>query len=273
MTRVSIFCEGWIAGSSPGMTACALTSAAVFLVDKSLGLHRQMHLVLERRILVRHQQSGIVRDRLAERDDPGTLVLGEIGQHVAVHQLLDAGVADPKPHAAVVVADMRRNRAQTVVSGNAAADLDADLGGRQFDFILKHGDLACPQLEETRGLLNRTPRLVHEGRGAQQHHSLAIERAFRGFALKTPAPWCETMTPRDFIDGHETDVVPVMRVFRAGIAETNKEQHDAASRVRLLLLVAARRRGAGRGLRTARGYFRARRSSSARRGSGSSAGC
>jgi hypothetical protein len=38
------------------------------------------------------------------------------------------------------------------------------------------------------------------------------------------------MTPRDFINGHEADVVPVMRVFRAGIAETNKESHDAASR-------------------------------------------
>src|ERR1700674_5395690 len=105
MTRVSIFFEGWIAGSSPTMTACALTSAAVFLVDKSLGLHRQIHLVLERRILVRHQQSGILRDRLAERDDPGAVALGEIGQHVAVHQFLDTGVADPEPHPAVVVAD------------------------------------------------------------------------------------------------------------------------------------------------------------------------
>src|SRR6516165_11537374 len=38
------------------------------------------------------------------------------------------------------------------------------------------------------------------------------------------------MTPRDFIDGHEADIVPVARIFRAGIAEADKEQHDAASR-------------------------------------------
>jgi protein subunit release factor A len=38
------------------------------------------------------------------------------------------------------------------------------------------------------------------------------------------------MTPRNFIDGHEADIVPVMRVFRAGIAEANKESHAAASR-------------------------------------------
>src|SRR5258705_7335031 len=144
-------------------------------------------------------------------------------------------MADPDPHAAIVVADMRRDRTQAVVAGNAAADFDAHLGRRQFELILEHGDLACRQLEETRRLLNRAPRLVHEGQRAQQHHPLAIERAFRGLALKAAAPWCKTMTPRNFIDDREPDIVPVTREFRAGIAEANKEQHDAASRARLLL--------------------------------------
>src|ERR1700731_3265794 len=201
-----------------------------------------MHLVLERRIAIRGEQSGVVGDRFAERLDPGTIVLGEIGQHVAVHQFLDAGVTDPEPHTAIVVADMRGDRTQAVVAGNTAADLDAHLGRRQFEFILKHGDLAGRELEETRRFLNRASRLVHESRGTEQHHSLAIERAFRGLALKAAAPWRETMTPRNFIDGHETDVVPVMRVLRTGIAEANKESHDAASRALLLLLVATGRR-------------------------------
>ena len=38
------------------------------------------------------------------------------------------------------------------------------------------------------------------------------------------------MTPRNLIDGHEPDVVPVIRVLRAGVTEANKEAHDAASR-------------------------------------------
>jgi hypothetical protein len=38
------------------------------------------------------------------------------------------------------------------------------------------------------------------------------------------------MTPCDFVDGHEADVMAVKRVFRARIAETNKEAHGAASR-------------------------------------------
>jgi hypothetical protein len=37
------------------------------------------------------------------------------------------------------------------------------------------------------------------------------------------------MTPRDFVDGHEADIVPVTLVSRTGIAEADKEQHDAAS--------------------------------------------
>src|ERR1700712_1651394 len=133
--------------------------------------------------------------------------------------------------------------------GNAAADLDAQLGRRQLEFILKHRDVAGGELEEIRRLLNRAPRIVHEGRGAEQDHPLLIDRAFGGVALKAAAPWCETMTPCNFIDDRETDIVPVMRVLRARIAEANKESHDAASRARLLLLVAAGRRlGASRSL-------------------------
>src|SRR6185437_7834899 len=140
-------------------------------------------------------------------------------------------MTDAEPHAAILIAEMRRDRSQSVMAGDAATYLDADLARRQFELILKHGDLAVPELEEVRRFVNRASRFVHERRGAKQHHPFAIERAFGGLALKATAPRCETMTPRDRFDGHEADIVPVMRVLRAGIAETYKEQHDAASRV------------------------------------------
>src|SRR5581483_9328643 len=95
------------------------------------------------------------------------------------------------------------------------------------------------KLEEIRRFLHRSPGFIHESLGTKQHNPFAIERAFRGAALKAAAPRCETMTPRDFIENHEADVVAVMRVFRAGIAETNEEAHDAASRLLLLLLLLA----------------------------------
>src|SRR6185295_16118602 len=144
------------------------------------------------------------------------------------------------------------------MAGNAAADLDAHFRRRQFELVLKHDDLADPELEEVRGFLHRAPGLVHVGRRLEQHHALAIERAFRRLALKAAAPWCETMTPRDSIDDRKTDIVPVVRVFRAGVTEADKEAHDAASPRALLLLVAA----TGGRLRTRRrsGGTRCRRS-------------
>src|SRR6202140_2544427 len=60
-----------------------LISYAVFYLKKKL--------VLERRILGRHQQSGIVLDALAERHDPGAFVLGEIGQPLALPFFLKTG--------------------------------------------------------------------------------------------------------------------------------------------------------------------------------------
>src|SRR5260370_8410922 len=96
--------EAWVT------TGSALRFAAVVLVEKSLGLHRQMHLVLERRVAAGREQSGVIGDCFAERGNPGLVVLGEVGQHMAMHQLLDAGVADPEPHPPILVAHMRADR-------------------------------------------------------------------------------------------------------------------------------------------------------------------
>ena len=188
-----------------------------------------MHLVLERRILGRRQQPRIVRHRVAQRLHPRPVGLGEIRQHVVMHQILDAGMTDAEPHPAIVIADMRRDRAQAVMAGDAAADLDAHFGRRQFEFVLEHGDVACRDLEEVGGFLHRAAGLVHVGDGLEQHDALVVERAFGGLALKAAAPWCKTMTPRDRFNRHEPDVVPVRSVFRAGVTEANKEAHDAAS--------------------------------------------
>src|SRR3954467_14290053 len=151
-------------------------------------------------------------------------------------------MTDPEPHPAIIIADMRGDRAQPVMTGDAAADLHAYFRRRQFEFVLKHGDVGGTELEEVRGFLNRAPGLVHVSGRPQQNDLFTIERTIGSLALKTEAPWCKTMTPRNFIDGHEADVVPVVRVFRTGVTETDKQAHDAASCRCLLLLVAASRR-------------------------------
>src|SRR5258708_9933895 len=188
-----------------------------------------MHLVLKRRVAAGGEQRSSMGARLAQRLDPGPVALGKIRQHVAVHQFLDAGMTDPKPHPAILVADMRGDRAQPVVAGNAAADLDAHFRRRQFEFVLKHGDLSGGELEEVRGFLNRAPGLVHEGGRLEHNDLLAVERAFGSLALKTAAPWSETMTPRNFIDGHKPDVVAGFVVLFPAGANSHKQTPDAAA--------------------------------------------
>src|SRR6266404_3563691 len=85
----------------------ALISPVIVLVEKSLGLHRQMHLVLERRIAVGGDQSGVIGDRFAQRLDPGAVALGEIGQHMSMHNILQAGMTDAEPYPLIIVTDMR----------------------------------------------------------------------------------------------------------------------------------------------------------------------
>src|SRR5258705_6567195 len=98
------------------MTGSALRSAVIILVEKSLRLHREMHLVLEGGIAVGGDQSGVIGNRFAQRLDRGAVALGEIGQHVPMHNILQAGMTgsqpiagmtDAEPYPLVIVADMR----------------------------------------------------------------------------------------------------------------------------------------------------------------------
>ena len=82
-------------------------SSGSLSLEEALGLHGEVDLVLEARVLALRQQLGIVGDDVAQRLDPRPLALGEIVQHVGVHQLLDARMTDADAHAAIVVADMR----------------------------------------------------------------------------------------------------------------------------------------------------------------------
>ena len=48
---------------------------------------------------------------------PFAVGFGEIAEHMAVHHLLDAGMADADAHAAIVLAEMLVERADAVVAG------------------------------------------------------------------------------------------------------------------------------------------------------------
>ena len=75
-----------------------------------------------------------------------------------MYEFLDAGMPNTEPHTAIIVADMRGNRAQPVMSGNTATDFYADLGRRQLEFVMEHYDIGDPELEEVRGFLTARPK-------------------------------------------------------------------------------------------------------------------
>src|SRR5258705_13340214 len=106
-----------------------------------------MNLVLERRILAGCQQAGIVSHRLAQCFHPGAVALRKIRQHVAMPPFLDTGMTDPEPNPAVVVSDMRGDRPQPVMTGEAAADFDAHLLRRPAELPPKNGDPARGHFE------------------------------------------------------------------------------------------------------------------------------
>src|SRR5262245_60493995 len=138
-------------------------------------------------------------------------------------------MSDADAHAPILVADMRRDRAQSVMAGDAAAGLDPHLAGRKVDLVVHHHDVGEPELVEMRSLRHRAARVVHVGAGQQQQRALAADRPLRRHALKAPPPRTDAVALGDRVNRHETDVVSVAGVARTGIAEPDEEQHGILS--------------------------------------------
>ena len=82
-----------------------------------------------------------------------------------MHERLVAGMADAESHAPVVVAHMRGDRAQAIVSGVAAAELYPQLARREIEFVMQHEYVGERDLVETRRLGDGAAALIHEGFG------------------------------------------------------------------------------------------------------------
>ncbi len=188
-----------------------------------------MNLVLEARVLSLRQQLRIVGHDVAQGLDPRPFGLGEVVEHVRVHEVLDARMTDADAHAAIVVADMRGDRAQPVMSGDAAADFHPDFPRREFDLVVENGDAIDAELVEMRGLRDRASGFVHERARQQQQHAIGADRAFRRDALKAPPERPDAVALGDRLDHHEADVVAIADIAGTRISEADEEQHGMAS--------------------------------------------
>src|SRR5438270_4495688 len=138
---------------------------------------------------------------------------------------LVAGMADAEAHALVIVAHMRGDRAQAVMPGIAAADLHAQLPGREVEFIVEDDNVIQGDFIEAGGFMHRAAGIVHESLRLDEHDPLAANLAFAGARLEARAERRKGVAPRDRSDRHEADIVAIARVACAGIAEADEEQH------------------------------------------------
>src|SRR6185436_12705583 len=95
------------------------------------GLQRAGDIGEEARIVAGGEPWRRVGDRLKQRVEPDCVGLGEVVQHVAEDLLLGPRMADADAHAGKLVADMRGDGAQAVVSGVATAGFYLELARRE----------------------------------------------------------------------------------------------------------------------------------------------
>ena len=151
--------------------------------------------------------------------------LGKIMQHIGRHFVLMSGMADPHPNPRVICTNVAVQRAQAIMTRMPATLLVAKFGGGQIDLVVKDRDVLGGQLVEAHSFAHGLAAEVHEGLWLEQHDLLAFQITGAQAALKLRPPRCETMIIRNPVERHESDIMTVMRVFRAGIAKANDEFH------------------------------------------------
>ena len=111
------------------------------------------------------------------------------------------------------------------MAGIAAAELHAQFGRGQVEFVMEDDDVGGGGLEEARSFADRAAGLVHIGLRQQQQRLFAADRRLAGVSLETAAPGRGVAGAGDRRHGHEADIVAVAGIALAGIAEACEDQH------------------------------------------------
>ncbi len=109
--------------------------------------------------------------------------------------------------------------------GQPAADADLHLERREVELVVEDGQRFLVELVEVQRLLNRVAAVVHEGLRLHQQDLVAADAAFGDQASELLLPWAEAVHLGDDVGRHHADIVPVKRIFRAGISEAHPDLH------------------------------------------------
>ena len=163
-----------------------------------------------------------------------------------MYLFLAAGMADADPDAAIVVADVAGDGAQAVVAGDTAAGFHPNFARRKIQFIVEDDGRSERNFVELHRFRHCSAGFVHERSGEKQQRALAPDRTFRRNPLKTLAPRSDAVALCDGFDHHESDVVAIALILRAGIPKPDEKQHGShRSSVALLLRRGGLRSGGG----------------------------
>ncbi len=135
-------------------------------------------------------------------------------------------MADAEAQAAIVAADVAVDAADAVMAPRAAAQLDLDLARLEVDLVVDHDYLGFGfELIETHRFADRAAGFVHVGLGFQRQHLAALDPALGDAAGKARAPGPEAIAADDLVHRHEADVVAVVGMARARVAQADEQQH------------------------------------------------
>src|SRR3954447_17994309 len=106
-----------------------------------------------------------------------------------------------------------------------AAELHLHLEWGEVELVVEGGEILEVELVETQGFGDRAAAVVHEGLRHLDQNPMATDAAFRDEAAELLLPGTEAVHLGDDVGRHEPDIVPVQRIFAAGISETDPELH------------------------------------------------
>ncbi len=136
-----------------------------------------------------------------------------------------AGVANAHPGAAEVGTQMGNGTADAVLPSGTAAFLHPETAGGQVDLVMKDDYPVHRHLVKAGCLADRAATFVHECLGLHQEDFLTLDLAVLDLRLELGLLGTEAPAVRDFVSGHEADVVTVVFVFCAGIAQASDDDH------------------------------------------------